>query len=909
MAFAVATLWPTATGKVFLGSENLLIATPWGTDSVTQVTNPWIGDTIDTVIPQTLAIRDGLLSGAVPQWNPYLAGGSPLGSLPNVGSFSPITFASNFVPVWLVPVTIKLLEIVTVSIGMGLFLRRLNVQVIGQSLASVAYLSCGFMIAWTNWTQTRVAAFIPLLFWAVDAAVVRRQWRYSAAVGAILAAMLLGGFPAVTGYAMYAVVAWGLLRLVFQRLSVIEFLKGLGTAALGCVLGLLLSAFQILPFVDEATYAINFESRRQTPDLHLDWSSLATVLAPGIFGEPKPGSWEVGWNPIEAFSFLGAVPVILACVALLGHRETQQFASIYFWALTAISCVAVYLGGGLLSLLQHLPIFSNNPTPRLRVIIGFSIAVLCGIGASWLWSTSRPLVSRWRESRAWTAAALILAVVVLGGLAFITWQSLSLAEEGQLGKARRAALEGAVFVGIGLIVVIVAATVASRVVTQTCAVALGCVAVTQAAMVTHNWWPFSPRDTFYPETPVHEYLEEHLGEDRYIGASSMMSGTGTVYRLRTVEGHSFHATTWRAALERVTPDVMLSPTFSGLRADTMADWADSPILDRLAGRYIVAPSASRVLGEIVDALPATGSTRTQPGRWYPMTLPPEPEGTAIRGVIPVLAAPSDGTCTLTIRDAQGAVLGSRTLSGSLPEGSAHQIALPDLVLEAGTVLEISSDTPISLASQGEDIAAGLMLVGEYDGVKVVQSGPLGVIYEREGALPRIRWSDRIVVDDSGTSNELDILEHLDPGQTLLEATGDGNIPMGDGTATLEIIDDSPGSIAVNVDATSDGWLTVMDALQRTGWHVAIDDRPVEWEVADVAGVAVYVPSGNHEVTFWYVAPGQRTGTWLSILGLALSAVIMIAPPARRLSRARRSETPEGERLGQVAVPASDDALR
>jgi len=56
---------------------------------------------------------------------------------------------------------------------------------------------------WTNWPQTRVAALIPALFWTVERLIQRRRPGDVALVAVVIGSMLFGGFPAVTGWALY----------------------------------------------------------------------------------------------------------------------------------------------------------------------------------------------------------------------------------------------------------------------------------------------------------------------------------------------------------------------------------------------------------------------------------------------------------------------------------------------------------------------------------------------------------------------------------------------------------------------------------------------------------------------------------------------------------------------------------
>lgn len=878
VAFAVVTLWPLATGHVFLGTDILSRFRPWGSSGAESVTNPWVGDTVDSVSAQTIVIRDSL-PGSLQQWNPYISGGSPLASLPNLAPYSPLTLVSYLVPFWAASGVIKLLEIVVVSVGMALFLRRLHVNTLGQALASLTYLSCGFTVAWTNWPQTRVAAFIPLLFWAVDGAVVERGWRWSVAVACALAAMVLGGFPAVTGYAVYAVTAWGGLRLVATSPRVRSVLRGISVAATGYVLGIALAAFQVLPFVDESLFAIDFDSRVQDPSMHLDWSALATSIVPSMFEEPSDTSWAPGANPIENFSFLGIVPVLLAFVAIFATGRIRgmpiEWATGYLWVLALLSCLAVYRGGAFLGLLQRLPVFSNNPTPRLRVMIGFAVAVLAGIGASWLWQRHGRMVSDLLRSPLSSGVRAAISLTLLVGLLVLVRRAQLLADPEHAAAAHTATLTAAglcVLVAVLLFAMGLLRSTRLRAIVTTLLCALAC---GQALSVTTSWWPSPPRSTLYPVTSTHSFLQEHLGHDRYVGAQTMSPGTASAYGLRSVEGHVAHAPSWRAVLQAIEPAVMVTPTYSEFGAATLDQWATSPLLDRLAARYVVVSPDEPVLGTDVAPVAADSVVTLAPDTAAPLALPDSPA--SLRAVVVTLAAETTASPTLVVMSPEGS-LGSQDVASGTAAGERVQI--PIVTTGTTSSLTLVSSETLELAGHGDAVAAGLVVATE-DGLKIVLADPTSVIYERTSSLPRIRWSDQIAVEDrEGTALAL-LGSGLDPGTTLLAETTGGMVPVGGGTAYLTITEDNGDRIAVTVEASSDGWLTVADAMQRTGWHVSVDGNEAALVPSDVAGVAVYVPSGDHDVQFWYNAPGRTAGTAISVVALVVCAGIIALHAVRR----------------------------
>ena len=66
----------------------------------------------------------------------------------------------------------------------------------------MAYATSGFMIGWSGWPQSNVAALMPGLFWAIHVLVERPRPRVAAALGLVVGLMIWANFPTITAYAL-----------------------------------------------------------------------------------------------------------------------------------------------------------------------------------------------------------------------------------------------------------------------------------------------------------------------------------------------------------------------------------------------------------------------------------------------------------------------------------------------------------------------------------------------------------------------------------------------------------------------------------------------------------------------------------------------------------------------------------
>lgn len=898
VVFAVLSIGGPLVGNgTFLRTEGFSSFAPWTT--TVEDTTPILlltGDTIDSAAPQAMLITEQARAGDFAEWNPYVAGGAELGGLPNAGAFSPLSLPWWVLPPALAAGFVKLLEIVAITVGMSLFLRRLGIARAAWPLASLAFAASGFMIAWTNWPQTRVAALIPLLFWALDRTAVRTRLLDIVPVALVLAGMLLGGFPAVVGYALYVGAAYVLVRAIVVRRRVLPVI-GSGAVALGgVVLGAALAGWQLIPFALNAASVIDFEVREQTPDMHLPWSTLASALVPDLNGGPDPvGIWVPG-HPVEMFSYLGAVVLVLVAAAILIRpRGRSRHAGTAFFGVVFLACVLVtYVGDGVLAPLQELPVFSNNHIGRLRVMVGFSGAVLAAFGLHAVLDPA-PLRAVLRASRmsARAGVSTVARVVAVGVMAACA-VALVLTALGEVPDDRYLLLRREVrYIALGAAIAIVLVLLAwawRRFPRSLTGAVLPVLVLVPALGVTAVWWQASDNETFYPPTATHEYLEEHLGDDRYASVDqAMLPGSNSAYRLRSVGGHAFHTTEWRDLLLAVDPGSFHTPTYSTLPAATIAEAADSPILDRLGVRYLVA-EPTVVVGTVESGPDGPTTVVVEDDA----VVTSAPHTGPVRGVTldfrTVATGPDGVRMTAELVDASGAVVAEtetwfRAFSGQ----RSIALAADDLPDDAEWTLRLTFDgidAPLELgASEPDRVAVGIVRPAD-DALRVAHTGD-ATVYERIDALDRVRWaSEARVVDDPEDRIEALASGSVPDDAVVLESAEDVRDVEAGSTAEIAFSQPEEDTFEYVVEADGAGWLLIEDSFSRPGWSATVDGEEATIVDADHAAGAVHLEEGEHTVEVRYRTPGLVTGLWVTAAAAAALAGIAIGTGIAR-ARARR----------------------
>lgn len=918
-AFALLSIGGPLIGSgIFLGTDVFSILAPWTSSfaTTTPITNGMIGDTIDTVTPQAWAVVEAAKHGVFAAWNPWVGGGTELGALPNSGVYSPLSIAWWVLPLDLAPGTTKLIEIAVSTLGMSLLLRRLGTPNAAWALGSLLFVSSGFMVSWTNWPQTRVAALIPLLFWALDRAATRRRLRDVVPIGLVLASMFLGGFPAVVGYALYAGGAYVIVRSLAADRSALRLLRAAGVSALGVVLGALLAACVLIPFAVNASSVLDFSVREQTADSHLAPTDLATTIIPQLVGVVATGqSWSDG-SPVERLSYVGVVGVLLVLAALVLRPALRERRTViwFFVAAAGLSAVFLFFGGPLLAAAQHLPIFSNNPIGRLRVMFGFFLAVLGALGLAAVGGrvlsgpatsetpTPTPAPSSFSRPVNWARRILIWGTVsiIAGVMVSTTWRALSLVPLEYWPAVRSGALIAA-GIGAGAVAVLLLARFGRIPLLRLAALGLVPVLVAAPALALADmWWPVSASSTVYASTPALDYLGDHLDDERYVSVDQAgFPGANTVYQLRSADGHAYQTAEWKELLSAVDDDIFITPTYSSLPSADLPTSLASPILDRLGVRFALLGPTVQVPGEHREELAGGGSVVLDvdaPVRSGPRSGPVRAVSVMFDGAVPPLTAT---TLTTDIVDAvSGEVLASTSTWYPALQGS-QQIAVmgEDIPAQVNWYAEFSIDRGVTaLLAAGSDpaIPAVSTTVPLDDGLSIVHTGDATII-ERASALARVRWASSAVVEvdpanrvallaDPALSGATVVLEHDDDAE---QSDADGLRDPG-GTSPITSIDDDgvSGRITVTMDSPESGWLVFDDSLRRPGWSAVVDGAAAPLLDAEHAGAAIAVSEGPHTVELVYQAPGLATGLLVSsgtlvALGLAVLGALVLTSLRRR----------------------------
>jgi len=899
----------------------------------TQVHTDGLRDQVDAQLPNSILFGEALRSGTFAAWDPYAVGGAPLAGTPNLAIASPLSLPYWVLPGWLAPAYTKLLELICAIGGMYLFLRRLRLSAAAAWLGGLVFASSAFMVVWTGWPQTRVAALIPVLFWATERIAQRVRVREVALVALVVSAMLLGGFPAVTGYALLTAGAYLVVRVLAEYRPDAETRPAEGLwarvrpslarvrtravawrsqwrpvagrlagGAAAVFLGVALTAWQLLPWLKYMA-SVYVQQRSQEPDQYIPAVALLTAIAPQALGGANPGNPPTWFGPlavVDAESYVGGAALVLAVVAVALVGPTRRLLPRGLWWMvvgaTAVWGAAIYLGGPLLALLQELSyLFGDNFIGRARSVLGFLVAVLAAAGFEVLWrrAQSRRASAKlaagaagpWRRRWAWAYGIAVWTTLGAGGIVLY----LAGRDVARLASAKHdnqdllSSMDSQLILGLGIVVLAGAGVawlwfgrgVASRRWARpAAAIALVALIAGQALWWVLGYYPRTAKEDFYPTNPTQQYLAEHLGHQRFYGTDDSVYGSvDAMIGLRSYQGHAFIEQGYAELAQTLPGDQFPNaPTTTIISPPDEGQAVASPVLDRAAVSYYVTPSDVTPFGTLHNQS-AGDILSVAAGQSLVVPLP-QPGPVRAVGLVPAAAGQATSTVEVELFDPAGQIVAANHRSaGDAQPGVPWLVPLAAEDVPPGTALTakitMTGPTGLIVGSTGPGRPALSVVSPTADNLKLVYAQE-STIYQRTSALPRARWASSTLITDSPQARVAQLAQGLPPSEVVLDAPG----PPADGApADVTWIDDGLDQMVLHVQAQGTGYLVLADAIQ-TGWRVTVDGAPAQLVPADHAFAAVAVGPGSHTVRFYYPGPLSGPGAWISALtALALLAAL------------------------------------
>jgi hypothetical protein len=387
---------------------------PLAPEGFTFPSNRLLSDQVYQFYPWRRYVAESFADGRIPLWNPYINGGQPLLANAQTAIFSPFTLLSLLFPLNASFAATAILCLFVAGLSTFLLAQEIGIGKYGALVAMVTFTFSGPLIVWPGHPHTQAIAWLPALLFLTERAFTRQSKLYVIAAGVVVGAQFLAGHPETSFHVMLVWMCYSLYRIIsLQGWRLSRATIGLGIkTAVAAIIGLMMSAVQLLPFLEFVRRSVIFSSRaNQLPPpvlstLLLDWHAwptLITALLPQFFGTPLNDSY---WYPFSNYNeqtlYAGILPLALAVVSVTWILKRRRSGikgmcsqPICFFLALAILSLAIALHFPLVNLINQLPIFDLAVNGRLRNVYVLAVAILAGFGLDQVIADKAP--SEWRH--------------------------------------------------------------------------------------------------------------------------------------------------------------------------------------------------------------------------------------------------------------------------------------------------------------------------------------------------------------------------------------------------------------------------------------------------------------------------------------------------------------------------------
>lgn len=245
------------------------------------------------------------LQGHINLWNPYIFSGVPyeanMGSGPTI--FYPLSFIYYLFPVERALVYNFIIHFTIAGYFMYLFGRYgLGSSVIASVTGGVAFSFSGFFTTHLIHTFITGGAWLPLLFLCLKISVEKKSISFTIITGIISCILLLSGFMQLTYY-IYAGLTLFWLWLLADRikdksLTVRDRIFPFIVFPLICIIAILLSSIQLLPFLEFLKVTLRETGGAEIANTYsMTWQRLVTFIIPDFHGRPCMEPFNSGFYP------------------------------------------------------------------------------------------------------------------------------------------------------------------------------------------------------------------------------------------------------------------------------------------------------------------------------------------------------------------------------------------------------------------------------------------------------------------------------------------------------------------------------------------------------------------------------------------------------------------------------------
>ncbi len=333
--------------------------------------NIYFRDVTRYYYPSKKLVRDIVLGGELPSWNPYWASGQPLAANPDYGTFYPVQWLTLLPDYDLWFRIHVVLHYWIAAVGAYLLMRRWTARQESAMVAALLFSLGGVLVSLTSLLPCLYAAvWLPWVVWATDRMLERFSWRRFAAAALLLAMPMLAAEPVTVAQICLLTAVFAVLRQ--RTVRVLPQIIGMGLSAFA------VAAVQLIPAAD--LFRDSARSRGFPFQLVSIWSTppvrFLELLVPQLTGPSAEhfrfywGTAKYAWlDPFYLGIYFG---VIAAAFAVAGLTRRICGWRPVLLSLVAGSLIALGSHTPLLRILYETHLFSSLRYPEKFLFLAFS---------------------------------------------------------------------------------------------------------------------------------------------------------------------------------------------------------------------------------------------------------------------------------------------------------------------------------------------------------------------------------------------------------------------------------------------------------------------------------------------------------------------------------------------------------
>lgn len=349
------------------------------------------GDIYDAYYYWKGYLRESILTGAIPFWNPYNFSGTPFLAHPSINIFYPPNWLFIISPLDTSFTVYMFLHMVIAGWTMY-WLGRQYTDRYGALFCAISYALGGYFVARVYAGHPEymdTAAWIPLAFGLGKRAIVNHKKK------SILFAILSMGLLFLSGNELFVVFTLEILGLYILFLfftslqwKLIALIKNFGLLFLTAIFSLAITAIEVLPRLEFLRLSLRSEGVPYgvASSGSFSFGGLKLFLNPFMYGLPEKytGPWP---NLSEYLYYVGILPLILiAGLVVLRLKQKKISVDVWFFLFMVIPLFFI-ISLGMNSpvnlheiLWKYLPFYSSYRFPaRHMFVVFFSLSLISGI--------------------------------------------------------------------------------------------------------------------------------------------------------------------------------------------------------------------------------------------------------------------------------------------------------------------------------------------------------------------------------------------------------------------------------------------------------------------------------------------------------------------------------------------------